>query len=191
MSLERGPIETSFAEPTNTWEAAHRSHRLAFIPSLNHVVPIPLLPPGSAAARQRGEYVARHIEIVNDFWRRRLWNFITRCVRRADAEFNLQHAVLGIVNEALELAALKRSHTSTGQPLVNQVIAIPCVFIADEAEEIIDNATARGGDLNLLEVCSHMENLSRQTDDYSRGTISVFSKTLRRQFGHFTGSSRM
>jgi hypothetical protein len=38
------------------------------------------------------------------------------------------------------------------QPVFNQVIAIPFVLIAGEAEEMIDDATAGGGDLELVGV---------------------------------------
>src|SRR5690242_5143033 len=43
---------------------------------------------------------------------------------------------------------------------LNEVIAVPYVLIADEAEEMVNDATAGEGDLDLGEVGSHMEMLA-------------------------------
>ncbi len=42
----------------------------------------------------------------------------------------------------LELAPWKRGNSSSRDPLLDQVIAVPHVLIADEAEGVIDDATA-------------------------------------------------
>ena len=62
----------------------------------------------------------------------------------------------------MELGAVERVRPRGRKSLLDQVIAIPHVFIASEAEEVIDNATARCRDLDLVEVGGHIGNLSRQ-----------------------------
>jgi hypothetical protein len=64
-------------------------------------------------------------------------------------------------------------------------VVIPHVFITDEAGEVINDAKAGGGDVDWVEVVGHLENLSRQRQNYSHGSISVSSKISCPQYGHF------
>jgi len=65
------------------------------------------------------------------------------------------------VGEALELATLDCGNMGNGESLLDQVIAVPYVFIADEAEEVIGDATAGGRDLDLVGVEGHIEIVKR------------------------------
>ena len=98
---------------------------------------------------------------MDDTRLRRQQDFIPWCVWRADAEFNFKHALPAIICERVQLAAFERWREGSHKTVLNQVVAFPPVFIADEAEEIIDNATTGGGDLNLFELGGHRANLSR------------------------------
>jgi hypothetical protein len=75
---------------------------------------------------------------------------MTRCVRRPDAKFNLQRSLPAVVGKRLQLAAVERGRAGSRKTVLNQVIAIPPVFVTNEAEEIIDNATAGGGNFGFV-----------------------------------------
>ena len=63
--------------------------------------------------------------------------------------------------EGFEACYLEGRYAGNGEAFFDEMIAVPLVLIADEAEEIIDNATTGGGDLNLFELGGHRANLSR------------------------------
>jgi len=56
----------------------------------------------------------------------------------------------------LKLASSECGYSRVREPLLDQVIAVSHVLIADEAEEMIDDATAGGRDMDLLEVHEEM-----------------------------------
>ena len=56
----------------------------------------------------------------------------------------------------MKLAPSECGYSQNGDPLFDQMIAVPHVLIADEAEEMIDDATAGGRDMDLLEVHEEM-----------------------------------
>jgi hypothetical protein len=74
------------------------------------------------------------------------------------------------------LTAVCDGYASNAEPVVNQVVAILLVFIADEAEEVIDDAT--GGDLNLVEVRGHVHMLADNARAIHSGVEEVAGASL-------------
>src|SRR5207249_1040291 len=66
----------------------------------------------------------------------------------------------------------ERRNSRSHEALLDQVIAVPHVLIADEAEKVIDDATARWGDLDLLQVGAHTERLAEVVGDGERTLLT-------------------
>ena len=82
--------------------------------------------------------------------KRRQRDVIVGGIWRADPKLNLQCPALAIVGEVLKWTAFECRHARSGEAVINQLVAIPLVFIADETEEVINDAAAGGGDGDLI-----------------------------------------
>src|SRR5439155_16140594 len=102
---------------------------------------------------------------LNDPCRRRKRNRIV-FEWRCDLKFNFQYAGPAAVCEGSKPTSIERRKSRCWRPLVDQVIAIPHVFITGKAEEMIDDATAGYGELDLFR--SHTRILTDDTEAKTR-----------------------
>ena len=59
---------------------------------------------------------------------------------RGDSEFNFQNARLAVIRGRLKRTAILRGQSFGRKSLLDEMIAIPHVFVAGEAEEMIGDA---------------------------------------------------
>jgi hypothetical protein len=69
---------------------------------------------------------------------------------RRNAKLDLKLTPPAVVSERLKLAWVAGWNPFGRQSVIDQVIAVPDVFVTGEAEEIINDAAARGGELDLF-----------------------------------------
>jgi len=82
---------------------------------------------------------------------RRQRDFVVREWRR-DPKLDFKRPRFAPVGERLELASIERRQSWSDEPFFNQMIAIPNMLRAREAEEMISNATTGCGELDLLTI---------------------------------------
>jgi hypothetical protein len=61
-------------------------------------------------------------------------------------------------NTTLEQAGFQGRNSGSNEPVVNQVITIPDVLATSEAEEMVGDASARCGNLDLVPVVARTQN---------------------------------
>ena len=67
-------------------------------------------------------------------------------------KLDFQRPRFALVGERLELASIERRQSWSDEPFFNQMIAMPNMLRAREAEEMISNATTGCGELDLLRI---------------------------------------
>jgi hypothetical protein len=143
-----------FSDPKQPRQPAHCSYRFTVEPRPDVIRPESFLLATSSVASQLCEHVSRNAEILSNAWRRRKRQF-TMYEGRSNSEFNLQHAQLAVICERLERTAFLRRHWFGRKTFLDEVLAIPHVFVAREAEEMIGDAAVGGGELDLVIVGTH------------------------------------
>jgi len=148
--VERESFDIScFRYPVNPGQTTDGPDSLMVELALNVVLPIAFLSAGGFAGNEPSEDVSGRVPVLNHSCWRRKRNFVV-CVGSRNPEVDFQGSRPAIVSKTLKLISRNCRDVRRDQPICNQMLAIPNVLVADEAEEVIENSATGGGDVDLI-----------------------------------------